>query len=260
MANDSVAFDRAAGYYDNTRGFPPGVEREIGALMAKAGNLSSASRVLEIGVGTGRIALPVAPLVGRYYGIDLARPMMDRLRAKQHQERIYLTQGDVTRLPFADASFDAVIAVHVFHLIPAWREVLSEVERVLRPDAPLLHGGNGRMLVSTLQDIWNQATHESREAEGAIPHAERETFLAANGWRETGLTQVHSFTTQRSPQDFINSMRGRYFSSTWVMSDEVLERGVAAVQAYIDSHYDDPTQPEVLESNFKVQAYLPPKS
>ena len=260
MANDSVAFDRAADYYDNTRGFPPGVEREIGTLMAKAGHLGSASRVLEIGVGTGRIALPVAPLVGSYYGIDLARPMMDRLRAKQNQERIYLAQGDVTRLPFADASFDAVIAVHVFHLIPAWRDVLSEVARVLRSDAPLLHGGNGRMLVSTLQDIWNQATHESREAEGAIPHAERETFLAANGWRETGLAQVHSFATQRSPQDFINSMRGRYFSSTWVMSDEVLERGVAAVQAYIDAHYDDPTKPEVLDANFKVQAYLPPKS
>ena len=55
---------------------------------------------------------------------------------------------------------------------------------------------------------------------------------------------MHSFVTQRSPQAFIDSMRGRYFSSTWVMSDEVLERGVAAVQAYVDAHYDDPTQAE----------------
>ena len=65
MPKDSVAFDRAAGYYDNTRGFPAGVEGEIGALMAQAGDLSSASRVLEIGVGTGRIALPVAPHRGQ---------------------------------------------------------------------------------------------------------------------------------------------------------------------------------------------------
>ena len=260
MPNASVAFDRAADYYDNTRGFPPGVENEVGALVVQAGGLSASSRVLEIGVGTGRIALPVSAHVKAYYGIDLARPMMDRLRAKQSAEPITLVQGDVTRLPFADASFDAVIAVHIFHLIPAWRDVLGEVARVLRPDAPLLHGGNGRMLANTLQDIWNQATNESREAEGAIPHNERETFLAANGWRETGLAQIHRFVTYRSPQEFIESMRGRYFSSTWVMPDEVLERGVAAVQAYVDANYPDPTKAEALESNFKVQAYLPPKS
>ncbi|MEO8392121.1 MAG: methyltransferase domain-containing protein [Chloroflexota bacterium] len=260
MPNDSVAFDRAADYYDSTRGFPPGVEADIGVLIAQAGGLTSASRVLEIGVGTGRIALPVSAHVRAYYGIDLARPMMDRLRAKQVSEPIALVQGDITRMPFADASFDAVIAVHVFHLIPAWREVLGEVARVLRPDAPLLHGGNGRIVVDALQDIWNEATHESRETAGAIPHAERETFLAANGWRETGLEQLHKFLVHRSPQAFIDSMRGRYFSSTWVMSDDLLERGLAAVQAYVDENYSDPTTPLALESHFKVQAYLPPKN
>src|SRR3954468_5578760 len=114
MPNESVAFDRAADYYDRTRGFPPGVERDVAALMARVGVLTAASRVLEIGVGTGRIALPLAPHVRAYVGIDLARAMMDRLHAKRAGEPIYLTQGDVTRLPFPNAAFDAVIAVHVF--------------------------------------------------------------------------------------------------------------------------------------------------
>src|SRR4029077_8802925 len=100
MPGDSVAFDRAAGYYDLTRGFPEGVEKDVAALMARAGSLTPNSRVLEIGVGTGRIALPLAPHVRAYYGIDLAIPMMDRLRAKQNGEPITLVQGDVTRLPF----------------------------------------------------------------------------------------------------------------------------------------------------------------
>ena len=259
MPNDSVAFDRAADYYDNTRGFPAGVETEIGALMVQAGGLTATSRVLEIGVGTGRIALPVAPHVGAYYGVDLARPMMDRLRAKQLDEPITLVQGDITRLPFADASFDAVIAVHIFHLIPAWRDALREVARVLRPGAPLLHGGNGRMIVDGLQEVWNKASNESREADGAIPHDQRATFLAANGWREIGSPQTHRFVTYRSPEEFLNSIRQRHFSSMWRMDDETIARGLAAAQAYIDAHFEDPTRPEALESSFNVQAYLPPK-
>src|SRR5450432_4029179 len=170
MPNESVAFDRAADYYDNTRGFPPGVEKGVGALIAQTGRLTASSRVLEIGVGTGRIALPLSSHVGSYYGIDLARPMMDRLTAKRKHEPIYLVQGDVTRLPFPTAAFDAVIAVHVFHLIPGWRDVLGEVARVLRPGAPLLHGWNGRLVVDKLQEIWGEAIHEVREVDGAIPH------------------------------------------------------------------------------------------
>lgn len=258
MPNTSVAFDRAADYYDRTRGFPPGVEHDIAALMADVGGFTASSRVLEIGVGTGRIALPVAAHVGTYVGIDLARPMMDRLRAKQQNERIMLVEGDVTRLPFPDASFDGVIAVHVFHLIPGWRDVLREVARVLRPGAPLVHGGNGRLVLDALQNTWSKATFESEETDGAIPTNQRQTFLPENGWREMGEAKAHQFTVQRSPLDFVSLLEQRCWSSMWRMSDAQIERGLAAVRAYIAEHYDHPTQPETLESSFHAQAYLPP--
>ncbi len=260
MSNDSVAFDRAADYYDNTRGFPPGVGDDVAALLVKTGGLTTSSRVLEIGVGTGRIALPVAPHLRAYYGIDLARPMLERLLAKRSAEPVYVVEGDVTRLPYPDAAFDAVIAVHVFHLIPAWRDVLREVARVMRPGALLLHGWNDRMATNTLQGVWDQTTHDSRATEGAITWQERQTFLADVGWREHGSVQTHPFTIQRSPAEYLDSLRQRRWSSTWRMSDADLQRGLAAVEAAIAAHYPDPTRPEANESAFKVQAYLPPPS
>ncbi len=260
MPNESVAFDRAADYYDGTRGFPPGVERDVAALMARVGGLTAQSRVLEIGVGTGRIALPLAAHVRAYFGVDLARAMMARLRAKQAGELVYIAQGDVTRLPYPDAAFDAVIAVHVFHLIPAWRAVLAEVARVLRPGAPLLHGWNERIASNTLQEVWQQATHEAREADGAIPHHRRTTFLVENGWHERGSGESIPFVTPRAPRDFLESIRQRKYSSMWKMDDETVRRGLEAVQAYVDAHYADPAQPELLESGFRVQAYLPPET
>lgn len=258
MPDASVAFDRAADYYDSTRGFPAGVETEVAALMARLGELTPARRVLEIGVGTGRIALPLARHVRAYHGIDLARPMLDRLRAKQTDEPIDPVQGDVTRLPYASAAFDAVIAVHVFHLIPAWRAVLAEVARVLRPDGLLIQGWNERIAANTLQSVWQDATHEAHEAEGAIPHAERATFLLEDGWREAGPGASLAFVTYRAPQDYLESIRQRRFSSMWKMSEATLQRGLAAVEAYVAEHYADPSQPEALASSFRVQTYLPP--
>jgi SAM-dependent methyltransferase len=186
--------------------------------------------------------------------------MMERLRTKQTDEPIYLAQGDITRLPFPTGTFDAVIAVHIFHLIPAWRDAIREVARVLRPGAPLIHGWNERIASNTLQSIWQEATEEAREVAGAIPPRQRATFLAENGWRERGAGESLPFVTHRAPNDYLESIRQRKFSSMWRMSEETLQRGLAAVQAYVAAHYDDPSQPETLESGFRAQAYLPPES
>ena len=47
--------------------------------------------------------------------------------------------ADMTTVPFADASFDVVIAMHVFHLVDGWQQAVHEVLRVLRPGGIFLH-------------------------------------------------------------------------------------------------------------------------
>src|SRR5690242_11658674 len=135
----SVSFDRAVDYYDQTRGFPPGVETQAAAAIARAGGLNGSEKVIEIGVGTGRIALPVAPYVNHYVGIDISIPMMKRLLSKRGTEPVSVTEGSATHLPFPDATFDAAVAVHIFHLIPDWQQALAELKRVLKPDGRLIH-------------------------------------------------------------------------------------------------------------------------
>ena len=78
----SLAFDRAAPLYDATRGYPPEVAEQIGAAIIKAADAQPDTRFLEIGVGTGRIALPIALHGYDYTGVDISAPMVDRLRAK----------------------------------------------------------------------------------------------------------------------------------------------------------------------------------
>ena len=81
MAADSVIFDQAAGCYDRTRGLPPRIAARQTELLA-AELAGTAGPVLEIGVGTGRIAVPLAEAGFRVLGVDLSAPMLGVLAAK----------------------------------------------------------------------------------------------------------------------------------------------------------------------------------
>src|SRR6187397_941999 len=79
-AGASIAFDDAAGYYDETKALSPDA---LGATIDMLANeFGDAGRVLEVGVGTGLLALPLAARGLRVDGVDLSAPMLDRAVAK----------------------------------------------------------------------------------------------------------------------------------------------------------------------------------
>jgi SAM-dependent methyltransferase len=81
---------------------PPVVEPVVDVLAELAGG----GRALELGVGTGRIALPLARRGVPVHGIDLSRAMVARLRAKPGGDAIGVTIGD-----FATTKVDGAFSV-----------------------------------------------------------------------------------------------------------------------------------------------------
>ncbi len=100
--------------------------------------------ILEIGFGTGRLIellLARAP-DGRVAGVDPTPTMLDVARGRRAVRaagaRVDLRLGDASRLPWPDASFDAVAALHCFQF---WTDPLAsarEIGRVLRPNGRLV--------------------------------------------------------------------------------------------------------------------------
>jgi ubiquinone/menaquinone biosynthesis C-methylase UbiE len=261
--NASVAFDRAADYYDQTRGFPPGEERAVASIIAHAGEFHKTSRVLEIGVGTGRIALPLSDYVNRYIGLDLSRPMMNKLREKQNGEPIFLTEGDATRLPFPSQAFDGAAVVHVFHLIPNWREALAELKRVLRPGAMVVHcwsKDSHSDVFKPLWDAWNAAIGEKAAQNVGAPWRENPDFLADEGWVPVRQAVTHEYAAQTTLNQFFDLLGRRVWSSCWRYDDEELARGMAAMKAIAPQHFPDPDAPIHRTTTVYARGYLPPGS
>jgi SAM-dependent methyltransferase len=85
--------ERVAERYDESEAemFEPAALDPVVDFLA---DLAGDGRVLELGIGTGRVALPLARRGVRMYGIDLSEAMVSRLRSKPGSEQIDVTIGD----------------------------------------------------------------------------------------------------------------------------------------------------------------------
>ena len=136
-------WDEYAAYYDWENAQTVG-RRDIAfwsafAQRVTAGQAGGGGPILELGCGTGRVALPVAREGATVVGIDRSEPMLDRARKRvkraRLQSRVQLVRGDIRHLPFPDKSFPLVMAPYgILQSLLAERDLtrtLAAVSRVL---------------------------------------------------------------------------------------------------------------------------------
>jgi ubiquinone/menaquinone biosynthesis C-methylase UbiE len=136
------AFDAAAPSFERYRALPDGVPEAIRAAVLESIARSPRPRLLDLGAGSGRIGRAFVAAGDDYVGVDLSFAMLRefRQRAEGRRTRPRVAQADGQSLPFADASFDAVMLIHAFGAFDAWRPVLLEALRVLRSAGTLVTG------------------------------------------------------------------------------------------------------------------------
>ena len=139
---------------------------------------------LDVGCGTGFLALLLAELGHRVAGVDAADEMLTLARAKAEASglTIDLRRGDADRLPFADASFDLIVERHVIWTLPDPVASLREWSRALRPGGRLvLIEGDWRSgdIAATATDY--QPIKDALPLYGGRPAAELAGFVSAAG-------------------------------------------------------------------------------
>ena len=166
-------------------------------------------RVLEIGFGTGLNLEHYSPQVERLDILDPATGMHARARARIEASGLPIHSHELSAegLPFADASFDAVVCTYTLCTIPDPVQACAEVRRVLRPGAALhliehvgaLDPGRRRWQrrLNPLQRVFGCGCHLDREIE---------PILAAAGF---GPVELERFEQPKTPGVFREHLRGR---------------------------------------------------
>jgi SAM-dependent methyltransferase len=255
----SVAFDRAAGCYDDSRGLDPEVEELVADRVEEA---VGPGRLLEVGVGTGRIALPLHRRGRRVVGVDLSRPMLERYLAKAAAAglaRPPVLRADATRLPFRDACFEAVLEVHVLHLVPSWERALAEARRVLVPGGLLLHAGGGRYQRGSgsprdqVIGRFDELVGDRAPPLVGATHRQVLDRLRAMGGRVEELEPV-VWEEQETYAEALRWIEERVFSSHWRLPDEVWRATAARVRAELEAAHPDLDTPRPARHTFRFAA------
>lgn len=129
--------DRFADVYDDWYGAVTDAEAcadRVAALVAEVGG----GPVLELGVGSGRLALPLVERGIEVHGIDASTAMVERLRAKPGGDRVHVRVGDMAELdPGAYPPFAVVfVAFNTFFNLSSEAEQRRCLERVAAAIAP----------------------------------------------------------------------------------------------------------------------------
>jgi demethylmenaquinone methyltransferase/2-methoxy-6-polyprenyl-1,4-benzoquinol methylase len=121
-----------------------GMDAHWRRLAAKTCLEGKPRHVLDLACGTGDLSITIARLAGKgvtVTGLDYSLPMLERARRKADAagvaDHVDFIEGDATRLPFPDGSFDCVGISFAFRNLtyknPLCEPHLAEVLRVLRP-------------------------------------------------------------------------------------------------------------------------------
>ncbi len=150
-------FDRIADKWDTLRSgyFTEEVRAEVLRRLVPHPDM----RVVDVGAGTGFLAIGLAPLVARVHCVDASAAMLDQARrnlAAHANVRYHVSDGE--RLPLPDASVDAVVANMYLHHAPDPARALGEMARVLRPGGRLvltdLDSHSEEWMRAEMADVW----------------------------------------------------------------------------------------------------------
>jgi ubiquinone/menaquinone biosynthesis C-methylase UbiE len=254
------SFDRVADVYDETRSMPEHAERELSAALFDILRATTDALLYEVGIGTGRITVPLARLGVRIVGSDIAPKMLAVLRSKHASIDACLAES--ARPPFRAGTFDAVLFAHILHLVPDVDATVRASIGLLKPSGLVISGTDRSR--EGVRERGDEAIQRVAKAVAGIemtswkPYAGALTTLDQflREWQATpaGESTIR-WTAQTTGRRHLERLARRDFSSAWMIPDDALPAVVAAATPVLEELYGGLDTTVEFERSFAVRAW-----
>jgi len=232
-------YDRIADSYDRAR---PLSERstELWLDLIRRFLPSPNVRLLDLGCGTGRFALPIANrLQAHVTGADSSEAMLAKAREKDSAGSVRWDRQNAEELTYPSGSFDVVFMSHLLHHVDAPIRVVRECSRVLSSPGVLL------VRYGAIEQIVNDVEHVFFPETVAIDKARTPTARDVEQWlREAGFLAVESQEvtqqTYASAAAHLAAVKARSTSVLTLIPEQAFDEGVCRLAKYIDEHPREP--------------------
>jgi ubiquinone/menaquinone biosynthesis C-methylase UbiE len=292
MSMPLISFDSIAHAYDSSRGYPPMVAQQIGKNLDQIANGSPQTKYLEVGVGTGRIAIPLVSLGRAYTGVDISAKMLVKLEENlkmlgwstndttvrpwgsfsgenlEYQPTVYryarynpsasmrLVISDVEQLPFYEDTFDIVIAAYIFHLVDGWQEAIQEILRVLRSGGVFLRcwDKRDRSDINLINKQWDAITYEL----GWTDSRPKESIndLITQWLQKRGLQSeeqcILTWEEKKKPREELQDIANRRWSRLWNVPNSIFNLSLEYLYKWATQYYGDLDSDLILKRSFIV--------
>jgi ubiquinone/menaquinone biosynthesis C-methylase UbiE len=246
-----VDFGHIAEKYEDTRGVPAALMQELIDDIIGTTELTKDKILLDIGCGTGRFLREFTEQNIPMVGIDISKKMLELACEQQNSDhsKLNFIVGDAVTLPFPNDVFNVYLAIHLFHLLPDWKQVLTEGQRVLQSDGFLITGFvDSPIRASRLYEMYNNRRNELGYPSVLLG---AHTSEVMEELKERGATlETHEFSTKTSIpfQYALDCLEQQVFSSMWHNMPGVIHRQLMTeLKEYTTSQFRSPDETEDLE-------------
>ena len=235
------SFDRVADVYDATRAMPAEVSTAVAdAIAALAREVSAEPRLVEVGIGTGRIAVPLTERGVHVTGIDISAAMLGVLLGKRRDINVMLAES--AQPPFPPATFDASLFVHILHLVPDPEATVRATLALVRPGGIAMAGGDDhprKSIRDTADGIIQSTVRQLSGVEmgGSQPHARgQQTFerVAVDLGAAVETVRVVGWNSSMTARRMLGRLEARDFSSAWKIPAVIMPELLARVRPRLE--------------------------